>query len=422
MIEARVGLFALLALILLVWGWGWLKSFNPLHSPQKFIVRFHDVAGLGNNATVNINGVRVGTVEKVDLISKGEVNCYIKITAEKVVVTKGSKVTIQTLGLVGAKYLEISLPEPTAGVETPPALGPDDIVIGEDPVRVELVINEMATKFAKVFRAVKSERAGTSLAEALEHSGEAVKNINQASAKLNKNMDKFAAVADSVQATSDKIGAAARNAEGVEASAKSFFSHGTSTMDSVNGLAREWQGTSKRIDKLLDNPNTSGELKETIKMARQTADTISKTIHELNSTLKDESTRQNVMDILDRVDKSTNNIAKSLSTVQGLASDQGLRSDLKEIVGNANAAMTKFDKIINEPDFKTNITSTMCKVQTAADDVDYASRQVSHVLNQRAPLLKMMFGKPGRIPRNQAPNQAGTLPDPAPAPARVLTP
>ncbi len=71
--ELRAGMFTIGAVLLVMYGMSWLHgdSFSQLsHPPQRFIAQFHDVAGLNNNAPVNINGVRVGTVEKIEL-SKG---------------------------------------------------------------------------------------------------------------------------------------------------------------------------------------------------------------------------------------------------------------------------------------------------------------------------------------------------------------
>lgn len=413
--EIRVGLFTLIALILLLGGWSWLKSFNFFHVPQRFIVRFHDVAGLNNNATVNINGVRVGTVEKVELVSKGAVNCAVRITADKVIVRRGSSVTIQTLGLVGAKYMEITLPELKPGEPQPPALTENDVVIGEDPVRVELVVNDMATKISKVFHSIRTDKAGLSIAQAIEYSGEAVKNINEASAKLNKNMDKFASVAESVHNTSEKIGtvassfrntsekfgAAAERAQNIEQSANAFFSRGTQAMDGVQNLTQDMRGATGKINKMLDNPALSGDIKETARMAKQTAETVSKTIHEVQGTLQDKALREDLMSILGRVNSSTENIAKSMDVVKNISGDETLRTDLKQIVGNAKDAMTKLQNVMNEPTFKSDLRCTMDRVRTAADDLDYASRQVSNVLNHKAPLLHMLFGRPGQIARDQ---------------------
>ncbi|MFX5510120.1 MlaD family protein, partial [Acinetobacter baumannii] len=61
-LQMYVGFSFLIALILLLWGWSWLKNFTG-HPPQRFTVTFHDIAGLNTNAPVNINGVRVGIVE-----------------------------------------------------------------------------------------------------------------------------------------------------------------------------------------------------------------------------------------------------------------------------------------------------------------------------------------------------------------------
>jgi len=404
--EIRVGLFALFALILLVWGWSWLKSFSFFHLPQRFIVRFHDVAGLNNNATVNINGVRVGTVEKVELIGKGQVLVHVKITAENVVVTRGSTVTIQTLGLVGAKYVEITLPDVQAGAGAAAALQTDEEISGQDPVRVELIVNDIATRASKIFKSVKSEKAGTSLAEALEHSGEAVRNINEASAKLNKNMDKLAKAADSVTETSDKIGQVADRAKGVESSATGFFNQGSETLEGISDLAHDLQGTNKKIKQLFDNPALSKDLKETAQLAKQTAENVSKTIQELNQTLRDEPLRKDLVDMLTRLNQSTDNIYRSVQIINKVASDEGLRSDVKEVVANAKQAVAKADELIGQPDFKANIRQTISKVNTAAGHVDLAARQLNQVLDRRAPLFHLMFGRPGHIPPEQAKNDA----------------
>ncbi|MCC7529959.1 MAG: MCE family protein, partial [Candidatus Melainabacteria bacterium] len=142
--EWRVGFFAFVAFLLLAFGWGWLKSFS-MEAPQRFGVKFSDVAGLANNAPVNLNGVRVGVVEKIDLRGKSDVVAHLKITTKDVPITEGSKVTIQTLGLVGAKYVEINLPEIKEGEAAPAVIPTDSIIEGENPVRTELYLNKIAT-------------------------------------------------------------------------------------------------------------------------------------------------------------------------------------------------------------------------------------------------------------------------------------
>ncbi|MCA9801699.1 MAG: MCE family protein, partial [Cyanobacteria bacterium HKST-UBA02] len=73
----------IVAMIMLLYGWTWLKSFSILHPPQLITVQFHDIAGLANNAPVNINGVRVGTVDRIDLKGKGQVLVHLRIKTEE---------------------------------------------------------------------------------------------------------------------------------------------------------------------------------------------------------------------------------------------------------------------------------------------------------------------------------------------------
>ena len=119
--EYRVGLFSVIALIIVFWGWSWLKDIS-LRPPQRFDVKFHDIAGLTKNAPVQVNGVRVGTVEKIELRGAGQVLCSLRIPAENTIIPQGSLITIQTLGLVGAKYIEITLPKQGPDEAMPPPI------------------------------------------------------------------------------------------------------------------------------------------------------------------------------------------------------------------------------------------------------------------------------------------------------------
>ncbi|NJL72465.1 MAG: MCE family protein [Candidatus Competibacteraceae bacterium] len=213
-LEIRVGLFFVIAMFMLTIGWSWLKGFSIAHPPQRFSVVFSDIAGLNNNAPVNINGVRVGTVEKIELLqpdsagksppsdlpkddlsrqsattqkesTRAMVNCQLKINTEAVTIPSGSTITIQTQGLVGAKYIEITLPEFIPGKEVR-AISAGETVRGQDPIRTELVLNRIATKLNDIVTSVGSEEVGVSLADALKHSGEAVSAFNQAPRSLTR--------------------------------------------------------------------------------------------------------------------------------------------------------------------------------------------------------------------------------------------
>lgn len=409
--ETRVGFFTLGALILTLWGWGWLKSFNILDPPVTFWVRFHDVAGLSNNATVNIQGVRVGTVDQISFVKPEgvtdapdaneaearlpKVYTRLKITAHKMTLPKSSEVTIQTLGLVGAKYIEITLPDNSSADTS--LIDPQLVVEGKDPVRVEMVINGIAKKLNQAAGAVSSEEAA-----------EAIKHISSAAAKLDKGLDKLPDLTESLKKSSDnvgvtalKFGKAAERTEQAVANASVFFGKGKNSLDSIGSLAEGLKVTNKKVDKILDNPALSKDLKETVELAHKTALSVQAAIAEMHNTVKDKELRQDILSMLGKIQNSSEDIKQSMQVVNKLADDQGLRSDVKGVVRDARDAMSKANTMLSDPAFKTDVSQTMGRVKTAASDVDVAAKQLRQILGKRAPLLQMMFGRPGKLPERE---------------------
>lgn len=424
--EVRVGIFALLALIFLLYGWGWLKSFSLFQQPQRFTAEFSDVAGLSRNATVNVQGVRVGTVEFMEFTQpEKKIQVHLKITDPTAVVPRGSKVSIQTLGLVGAKYVEITIPRDASGNPIDaPALNANDILrppYVQDPVRVELVINRVASRIDEIVSSIDTAAAS-----------DAVNNLSSAASKLNKNMDRLRTAADSVETasasiatTSGKFGHTAESASAAADRANVFFGTGNATLHDIQILTRDFRGTSSRVNKLLDNPQFSGDLKETMLQARQTAETIRGAIGDINTTLHDKPLRDEVIAILQRLQNSTDNIRTSMEIVNKVSSDQGLRNDLKDVVKSAKETMAQASSLLGDPNFKADIGGTLAKVRAAATNLDVASRQVQQVLSKRAPLLQLLFGRPGKLPPTPPAAPAGTIVPPgasAPTPGVICPP
>lgn len=396
--EFRVGLFATIATIFLLYGWTWLKSFSILHPPQMIQVQFHDIAGLTKNATVNVNGVRVGTVDDIGLKGKGQVLLRLKIKTEEITVPKGSKFTIQTLGLVGAKYVEISLPDMVEGENPPPPIEADELCIGQDPVRVELIMNKIATNINDVIGEGKDATASRDgLKTALRESGEAMTNIREAASKMNKSLDGVADAVTSIKETSHRFGVTADHYGHTAANVDRFFSKGDEAASEVAALARDLRKTSGNLNKMMSNPNSMGELRETVRMAQETANTIKSAMADLNTTLKDEPLRQNIITILDKINTSTKDIAASVNSVEKITGDKTLRSDVKEAVGNLKDAMSKLDVVLGDPNFKTDLKTTMLKVNSAATNIDVAAKQMNQIMGKRAPLIHMIFGRPGKV-------------------------
>lgn len=433
--EIRVGLFSLGALILLVAGWAWLKSFSLFHAPQRFNAEFDDIAGMSNSATVNVQGVRVGTVDTINFNKARKVLVRIKITNPDVTIPKGSDISIQTLGLVGAKYLEISLPRDKNGklADNPPLTEEDTVYpkgeapneqlaqngLVHNPTRTELIINNVAEKIGAIAQTIDPESVGQS-----------INNLSSASNKLNANMDRLRDAADSVKTassniavTSERFGRTADNASVASERASTFFRDGDTAVRNISELTTEFKGTSRRINGMLANPNFSSDLKETISQARQTAETVRGAMKDLGTTLQDKNLREQVLATLTRLQQSTENIKTSMEIVNRMSADQGLRSDLKDVVKGAKEALEKANGLLSEQGGLggTDVRSTVARVKTAATDVDIASRQIQQVLSKRAPLLHLLFGRPGKLPP-EVPPAKPQAPLPTATPAATTIP
>jgi len=119
-LEAKVGALVILSFL----GLGIITAkLNPLNlqkpAPQSccYFLLFRNVAGLEKDAPVRVAGVEVGKVEKIDV--KGSL-AEVKIVFFKPIkVYKNAKARIETMGLMGEKYIEFYPGSPPAPLLTP---------------------------------------------------------------------------------------------------------------------------------------------------------------------------------------------------------------------------------------------------------------------------------------------------------------
>ncbi|MDR3616461.1 MAG: MlaD family protein [Candidatus Obscuribacterales bacterium] len=354
--EARVGLFVLIAVIILTYGWSWLHGLSFLHPPQRFTIHFHDIAGLNNNATVNVNGVRVGTVEKIELLKKGDVAVGLKISTELLTMTipQNATFSIQTLGLVGAKYVEITLPE-KAGA---PMTADTQDIYGEDPVRIEVVINPLA----KQLGAFDLKGIEDRLKRDLDH-------IDVMANSGSSTLDSYRETAPELHRIATALNKVAAKADKAAGSADSFFQNGSR-------LANDMRGTTARANRILENPALSSDLKETATQARLTAEKIQSVMKDINKTLGDSKVRGDVLEMMQKLQASAASIQQSIDRVGTISDDKGLRSDLKEIVTKTNTALDKVNDVVSQPTFGADLQGTLGKVRSAAEELRVAAENI----------------------------------------------
>lgn len=112
--EVKTGILAIGAILLLIFGYSFLKGTNLLEKNREFFVKYQNVEGLGIAAPVTINGLTVGKVQDISFANqKGSL--IVKFSVERdFEFSKNSVVRIYSAGLLGGKSLGI-FPQYDAG-------------------------------------------------------------------------------------------------------------------------------------------------------------------------------------------------------------------------------------------------------------------------------------------------------------------
>lgn len=105
--EVKTGILAIGAILLLIFGYSFLKGTNLLEKNREFFVKYQNVEGLAIAAPVTVNGLIVGKVQDIKFANeKGSL--IVRFTVEKDFdFSKNSIVRIYSAGLIGGKSLAI---------------------------------------------------------------------------------------------------------------------------------------------------------------------------------------------------------------------------------------------------------------------------------------------------------------------------
>jgi phospholipid/cholesterol/gamma-HCH transport system substrate-binding protein len=157
--ELKVGVFILIGIAILFIIVFSIGDINLSKTGYHIKVLFNFASGIGPSAPVRLAGVGIGQVQGIHIIhdpkddkTKAELTIWVNDNTR---IEKDAVVTINTLGLLGEKYLEI-LPG-TAGTET---IKPNEVLIGKDPVPMEKITENLAALSDSVKEIVEKIKKG----------------------------------------------------------------------------------------------------------------------------------------------------------------------------------------------------------------------------------------------------------------------
>jgi phospholipid/cholesterol/gamma-HCH transport system substrate-binding protein len=106
--ELKVGILAIVAVGLLIFGYNFLKGNNVFSSSRVFYAVYDNVEGLSASAPVSINGFQVGTVTDISFMKSGQLLVEMNINND-FNFSKSSIALIYGGGLIGGKSMQIEL-------------------------------------------------------------------------------------------------------------------------------------------------------------------------------------------------------------------------------------------------------------------------------------------------------------------------
>lgn len=136
--EVKSGVFVtfsialLLALIFIIGRWATGATYT-------YYLRFGYVSGLEVNAPVYVAGTEMGKVDSIKIEPDDEKIILVTVRVpQHVVLHEDAEAFIDTLGMMGEKFVELS-----PGSLESPALKPGSLIVGLDPIPMHQIIGKM---------------------------------------------------------------------------------------------------------------------------------------------------------------------------------------------------------------------------------------------------------------------------------------
>lgn len=188
--EVKVGIFTIIGIIIFI-----IIVFSI--SDVKFFAKTNDIDivfgfanGVKSSSPVRLAGVDIGEVKAINVdfnkkTGKNEVTVHARVKSEALI-PSDSRVWINTLGLLGEKYIEI-----IPGINYKNVLKPGSKIAGEDPIPIQ-EITELGRQIAVKLKDSIDGLNNLILNEQTKKSfSQVIDNLEQASASLNQIMSKI---------------------------------------------------------------------------------------------------------------------------------------------------------------------------------------------------------------------------------------
>lgn len=235
--EIQVGVTVVAALAVLIWGVTWLREFKVGQKVRLWQVSFPQTGGLGASDEVQVNGIRKGSVSRIDLAGD---HVVVQLALERdIVLTRDCRVAIRNVGLMGEKVIAVDLRS------TGRSYGERDTIAGVFEPGMGEFLASAGPSFDAMNRVILSLDRIT---QRLERAGD----VDRTVANLRQTTDEL------LQATKENraiLREAIRNARDVSKTARSLTTEREAqlrqTLDDLERGARNFERLTVRMDSVM---------------------------------------------------------------------------------------------------------------------------------------------------------------------------
>ncbi len=136
--ETRIGLLAIAAIAIGIWGFKYLQGINLLKTSQTFYIPYQDVEQLRPSAPVFLSGYQVGTVKDIDVSAKDGRTIIVTIdVGRQFKLHRNTMATIVSASIMGGKAISLDVPGPCFGED---CAGSGDTLMGRTKGFLETLI------------------------------------------------------------------------------------------------------------------------------------------------------------------------------------------------------------------------------------------------------------------------------------------
>lgn len=322
--ELKVGILALLSIIVLVAGTLFVGNFHLFQKTYLMDVYFDFVNGLQEGAPVQLDGVKMGTVKKITV--HPERNHPIVVTLQLPTTTKmrqNARIYVDTMGLMGEKYVEID-----AGSSNLPFLTQGLAVNGENPTDMQDILNstkevvENLKNSSKVISDVlTNESTKNVLFNFMVRLDNVSKNINDLVAQRRPDIDKFAV----------NLRILSENMKGVVNEMNDMIKENSGNIQKVTSnmaqISEDIRAHSAKISENLDA--LTEQLRGTATEGRPDLQTTLKNFRDASEEFKKS---------MEKLDTITSRVEQGKGTVGKLVSDDGLYNQATATMSSVRSA------------------------------------------------------------------------------------